>query len=382
MPDVSLFSTHAPLLLLSLLPSTRLHCVLSDTKRIKQVQWCATEKVHGSNFCWIISEEGVRGGNRSKLLEPNEPFFGWQTVQSKVQNSLMRLFEILNSQERSHHLFPSPSPVARAFVFGELCGGTYPNMPSPTGVQAVQTGIYYSPNVEFLAFDLAVTFDSSPSERSYVNFEDALQLFDEIELLHVKPLMIGSYTQAINYNNRFESGIPKMLGLPPIPNNLAEGIVIRPMRTILVPTKKGAERPIIKSKIPEFSEDRRFHAASKWDEASSSNHSPSAWQSPETISADLSYELSSLVTSQRIDNAISKIGHVEPTDKPRMRTLLDAFISDIVGQVKENFGEQWNSISSESQEALITALRKESIALFREHFNLGAHSTVISKPPQ
>ena len=346
-----------------------MNCVKTDSKKIKQVQWCATEKVHGSNFCWILSENGIEGGNRSQLLEPSAPFFGWQSVQSKIKDALQRLFQILSDPQRSNSLFSSTAAVVRAFVFGELFGGIYPNMPSPSGVQAVQTGIYYSPDVEFIAFDIAVSFDSNPSERSYLNFEDTLPLLDEVGLLQVKPLMIGSYTQAVNFNNRFESGIPKMLGLPSVPNNLAEGIVIRPMRSILVPTKKGLERPILKSKIPEFSEDRRFHAAAKWSESSSSS-STTPWQSPEMIMADLSYELTSLVTPQRIDNAVSKLGHVDASDKPRMRTLLDAFMADILDQVKENFSQPWNSISREDQSSLETGLRKESVALFRVHFNL------------
>lgn len=341
--------------------------MLLDNKKIKQVQWCATEKVHGSNFCWIVSANDIEGGNRTEVLAPNAPFFGWQNVLNKHRERLNRLFGILVDAERAKQLFEESSPVLRVFVFGEICGGVYPNMDSPAGVQAVQTGIYYSPNVEFVAFDIAVTFEASPSVRTYMNFEDALALFAEIELLHVTPLMVGTYTQAVNFSPRFESGIPRLLGLTPVPNNLAEGVVIRPMRTILVPTKKGMERPIMKNKIPEFSEDKRFHTASKWAEAAPAEGS---WQSSETLFADLSYEVSSMITTQRIDNAISKMGHVDPSDKPRMRALLEAFIADVIDTVQERFESQWNTLDAEQQAEIRTTLRKDSVTLFRDHFAL------------
>lgn len=277
----------------------------------------------------------------------------------------MRLFGLLTNEDRAKSLFEDSSPVVRAFIFGEICGGVYPNLPSPAGVQAVQTGIYYSPNIEFIAFDIAISFASSPSTRSYMNFEDALVLLTEAEIPHVTPLFVGTYNQAVNFSPRFESGIPKLLGLPAVSNNLAEGLVIRPMRTILVPTKKGMERPIMKNKIPEFSEDKRFHTASKWTEAAPSEQS---WQSPETLFADLSYEVSSLVTTQRIDNAISKMGHVDPNNKPRMRALLEAFINDVLDTVQERFEAQWNSLDAAQQAEIRTNLRKESVALFRDHF--------------
>jgi hypothetical protein len=43
-------------------------------------------------------------------------------------------------------------------LFGELCGGRYPHpeVPPDARVEAVQTGVYYSPTIEFYAFDIAL----------------------------------------------------------------------------------------------------------------------------------------------------------------------------------------------------------------------------------
>lgn len=56
-----------------------------------------------------------------------------------------------------------------------------------------------------------------------------------------------------------------ILNLPPLQKvNKAEGIVIKPIKSIYIETRKGKIRPIIKNKIPEFAEDSRYHQAQKW----------------------------------------------------------------------------------------------------------------------
>ena len=53
------------------------------------------------------------------------------------------------------------SSVERVLVFGEIAGGHYPHakIAAVAGVTPVQTGIWYSPDVFFYAFDAAI--DSS-----------------------------------------------------------------------------------------------------------------------------------------------------------------------------------------------------------------------------
>lgn len=337
----------------------------TDNKNIKKVQWCATEKVHGSNFCWIVSGDEIKGGNRTQVLEDTAPFFNWQMVREKIREQLRGLFGLLTDPERAKKLFPGQTAVVRAFVFGEICGGIYPDIAAPAGIQAVQTGIFYSPNIEFIAFDIAVSFASEPNVRTYMDFEVALKLLAEVSILHVQPLFVGPYTQAVNFNPRFQSGIAKQLGLPAVANNLAEGIVIRPMRSLLVPTKKGLERPIMKIKIPEFSEDKRFHTASKWAEAAPSEGS---WQTPETRFADLSYEISSLTTMQRLENVISKFGHITVSDKARLKELLDLYTNDVIETVLERFPEQWDALTEMEKVDIKLPLQREALKVLKEYF--------------
>jgi hypothetical protein len=62
----------------------------------------------------------------------------------------------------------------------------------------------------------------------------------------------------VNYPIRFESSIPARLGLPAIKNNVAEGVVIKPIKNITVGTGKGVARAILKLKLDEFKEDSKY----------------------------------------------------------------------------------------------------------------------------
>lgn len=48
--------------------------------------------------------------------------------------------------------------LEKIFIYGELFGGEYPHpeVNPVSGVQAIQTGVYYSPRIEYCAFDIAV----------------------------------------------------------------------------------------------------------------------------------------------------------------------------------------------------------------------------------
>jgi hypothetical protein len=52
----------------------------------------------------------------------------------------------------------TPAAIERVLLFGELCGGRYPHpdVEPDARVEAVQTGVYYSPTIEFYAFDIAL----------------------------------------------------------------------------------------------------------------------------------------------------------------------------------------------------------------------------------
>ena len=152
--------------------------------------------------------------------------------------------------------------------------------------------------------------------------------------------------------------------LPSLPmRNPAEGIVIKPVQSIHIETAKGRFRPILKRKIPEFAEDRRFHQATKW----MSSKFP-ALNEELSIEEELSQEMLALVTKTRLSNVISKLGRVTAGDEARKQQIVQLFINDVL----ETFNEEWESIfqalSDETQHKLMAQLHQESQRLVNGYF--------------
>lgn len=53
--------------------------------------------------------------------------------------------------------------------------------------------------------------------------------------------------------------------MPAIPENWAEGVVIKPLKELLVGSKRGEVRAIVKNKSKRFKEDSRYLQAKKWE---------------------------------------------------------------------------------------------------------------------
>eukprot|EP01051_Picozoa_sp_SAG22_P021764 SAG22_NODE_4940_length_1125_cov_0.926901_1_plen_375_part_11 len=130
-----------------------------------QGTFCVCEKVHGANFVISIRRGSaqLRCGKRTGWLQPGEDFFGHSGPVTRSRAALLAVAAAL--------LAPRPT-ARRAVLFGELCGGSYPQpaagttddavaevgcgggseaSSSVTGgavLSAVQVGIWYSRRVE------------------------------------------------------------------------------------------------------------------------------------------------------------------------------------------------------------------------------------------
>lgn len=333
----------------------------SDYRVFKKTNWVVTEKIHGANFGIVTDGSEVRFAKRKEFLQPDEDFFDYQSLKSQLVEQAKEIFKILHTEQNN---------LLKVFVYGELFGGEYPHpdVPAVPHVQAVQTGIYYSPKIEYCAFDMAIEVKGNPLTRVYLDYDKALSLFQQVGMMGVQPLFMGRYEDALAYSPELDSTIPALLGLPKLPfKNRAEGVVIKPSKSIYVETYKGKVRPILKIKIPEFSEDSRFHQATKWiSQKFKSIPSPTQGLS---IEEELSQEMLALVTGTRLTNVISKIGRVSGSDGGRKQQLVQLLIQDVL----ETFNEEWESIfsalSGESQKILMEQLHHESQKLVEVYLN-------------
>ncbi len=330
----------------------------SEYRAFKKTDWVVTEKIHGANFGISTDGSEVRFAKRKEFLPPDENFFDYQSLKNKLAHQVKEIFKILQAER---------TRLFRVAVYGELFGGEYPHpeVPEVSHVQAVQTGIYYSPKIEYCAFDIAVEEQGKSDLRSYEDFNKALKIFQQVGMMAAEPLFIGKYEEALEYNLEFDSTIPSLLGLPQLPfRNPAEGIVIKPVKSIYVETDKGRFRPILKKKIPEFAEDSRFHQATKW------NYQKATVQTLDlSFEEELSQELLALVTETRLSNVLSKVGRVSDSDGEKKQQLVQLLVSDVL----ETFNEEWESLFSalvgESQQLLMEKLHQESQKLVDGYFS-------------
>lgn len=172
---------------------------------MEKLKWVVTEKVHGANFSFIYEKGNLKFAKRKEYLKWTDDFFGFQLIVNKLEDDLLRLFETLSNE----------IPGKKYIVYGELFGGKYPHpeVEPVKDLHSIQTGVYYTPAIEFCAFDIAVETDGSDS-KYYLDYETSLAYFKQFEIFHAQPLLIGKFNEVMNFNIRINSAIPKEFKLP------------------------------------------------------------------------------------------------------------------------------------------------------------------------
>ena len=156
--------------------------------------------------------------------------------------------------------------------------------------------------------------------------------------MYSKPLCRGSLHEMINYPLGFPTTLPAMFGLPPIHDNLAEGIVVKPTINQVLGTKNGdEERVIFKRKLDRFSERRPIHGglpkSSETKKGKSKSGCKGAVNNFRASDFEvLRYEMLALVTEQRVVNTISKLGL--PESEADWKMVLKNFKRDVMNELE------------------------------------------------
>ena len=315
----------------------RLNLAPLEIKKLDKYPWAVTEKVHGANFSFICEEKGIQYAKRKEMLSWEDDFFGFQLMADRLYAEITALSQVILHDFKAN----------RCVIYGELFGGEYPHLDIEgiKGIQAVQTGIYYSPQIEFYAFDIVIETDGG--DRYFLDYQKMINYFDKTNLLYAKPLQICSLTEALNFDIKIQSIIPKWLNLPSLPqDNIIEGIVIKPMQEIEVETPKGKVRPLLKIKNQQFLEDDRYLQAQKW------SFLPSEKVNRHQILDDIFAEMLLFVTENRLKNVISKIGHLNPENKERLDKAEEMFVLDIFDSFEENYPDFLAELTLEQKNIL------------------------------
>jgi len=313
----------------------------SDFSKLEKLKWVVTEKVHGANFSFVYDNGVLKFAKRKEYLTWNDDFFGFQLVINQIETNIIRLFEELSTTIKG----------TKFIIYGELFGGKYPHatVEADSNVHAIQTGVYYSPTINFCAFDIAIETEGT-GPKKYVDYETAISYFEKHHIFYAKPLLIGKFGDAVNFNTRINSTIPKQLHLPELTENLIEGVVIKPynqLDTVIV-----SSRPIIKLKNKEFDEEKKFHQAEKW------TYVPAISSKSEDLSFILD-ELRNYITENRLESAISKIGALNLANKQRIADIKKEFFKDALIDFNENNENLLEELSIEEQNWIYERVKAE-----------------------
>ena len=235
-----------------------------------------------------------------------------------------------------------------------MFGGKYPhpdvkNFPA---VLNIQKGVYYCPMHEFYGFDIYVTGAES---RRYFSVNETNTFFEEGGILYAKTLFQGTLDECLAYPNDFPSHIAGWLGLPPIKENICEGVVIRPVEPTFL---SNGSRLVLKSKNSKFAEKKAVK-----------KRQPALFVAP-TYSEALNNQLAlteAYVTENRLNNVISKIGQVSiPKDTGK---LIGLFSKDILEDYLKEHASNYALLEKSEQKILNRHVNKQATGLINGVYN-------------
>ncbi|MBN8468121.1 RNA ligase [Corallococcus exiguus] len=301
--------------------------------------WVALEKLHGAQLVLGVQDGAVHFGKRKAWLDEGDSFFGWQLLRLSLSNAALEAVRALGLTD------------ARVYLYGELLGGRYPHpeVPAVPGMMPVQTGIWYAPGLHWVLFDILVA-RSDEDEGVMLSHRDVETAAKAAGVL-VPPLVArGTRAQMEAAPTRALTRLPAMLGLPPLADNHAEGLVIKSEQ----PVAPG-QRVAFKRKIEEFNEAR-------FDEST-------AWDAHQRLSiTELQDWSSRLVNPARIASALSKVGRDDA------EAVLSEVELDVRVDLELAFPTACQSLDPASEERLSAHVRELARPLIREAVDVALKS--------
>ncbi|GLZ80157.1 hypothetical protein Afil01_49640 [Actinorhabdospora filicis] len=282
-------------------------------------RWIATEKIHGAQLTLATDGSLTRVGKRKAWLAGDEPFFGWQLLRDRLTATALAAHHACGGTVR---------------LYGELYGGAYPSpsVAAVPGVSAVQTGVWYCPGVRFALFDVLV---GDPAE--YLPYDEIAAIAAAGGVDAVPLLARGTRAEMGATPTRFPTTVPGALGLPALPGNLAEGVVVRADARL-----PAGRRPILKRKIPEFDE-RRFDASRPFDPRAA------------LTAGELAAVALGMVNPARVASARSKVGALATA-------IAEEVALDVLVDLADAFPAAMARLDDAAEAALAARLRAAALA--------------------
>ncbi len=299
--------------------------------------WCVKEKIHGANFSFHMDKDGpitrIKAASRNHFLKEDENFHNYRRILKERSISLINLYsDIENSYDN----------IDSFIIYGELFGGHYPHkdIERIKNVSKIQNKVWYTPNTEFLMFDIKVNGE-------YLSDEKLNYLSHVHSLYYLKSLFVGTMNECLVYSNEFQTTIPGMFGLPEIENNICEGVVLKPVEPKFI---LDGKRVILKNKNQKFAENKAV-----------AKTAPDPL--PEHIQ-NVVMEMSKYCTEQRLDNVLSKLGEVSMKDFGNIMKLMNL---DVLADFTKDFEDQFNALEKSEKKQVTKQIGKFNAPLIKKY---------------
>ena len=315
----------------------------------KDAIWDVTEKVHGANCCIITNGNDTKFAKRSGIIKEGENFFNYEKVLEEFRPKIINAFNYIKKKYETNETI-----INLVQFYGELFGGAYPHPDVPRNSQfnSVQKGLYYAPYQSFYGFDIAIVYKSSEKEgRFWLNPDEMADVFEKNDIFYSKSLFRGTLDECLEFNNAFQSNIPTWLGLPPIEDNICEGVVFKPMVPYFF---NNGDRILLKNKNERFSEKKKEKVHKVIPDL------------PEDVKKAIS-TVSEYINDNRLNNVISHEGEFDmPKDFGR---LIKLFTMDILNDFIKEYKE-WNSLEKVNQKLVTKEVNSLAVKVIKDHYGI------------
>jgi len=304
-----------------------------DAHGLDQGEFVVQEKAHGANLSFWCDGSEIKTAKRSSFIKDN--FYDYESVAEKYNPYVFKLYNTLKADNFDFSILA---------VYGELIGGTYPHkeIEKNTSATRIQKGIFYTPNNEFYAIDISL--DGKLQDIDTFN-----TYMKQIGFLYAQTIFRGTFQECMSYPNKFQSRISEWLGLPEIPDNCCEGIVIKPV----IPKFLGnGERLILKNKNEKWAEKAKQKKRPQKAKLVLSNEAIDLWS-----------QLESYATPNRLRNVISKIGEIKKTDFGK---LMAAFSQDVLADFFKDHEHPFKCLEKKEQKHLTRQLNSACSKMIRK----------------
>lgn len=250
----------------------------------------------------------------------------------------------------------------RLTVYGELFGGKYPHpdVKENLDVKFVQKGPWYSPNIEFYAFDIK-------TEHGFLNYDECVRLFEKVGFLYAKVLKRGLLKDLIQFNvEKMETTVTNLLNLPKLEENYAEGIVLKPVNAHFIKQC----RVIIKKKSQAFTEKtcltKEELFAKKLKKQKSLLEKHGKIDAASESCKELKILMKGYVNVNRLKGLLSKLG---PVDLKGLAKLIGLIAKDALHDFEIDHGEPFGKLKDEEKKQVTRVLSDCASDLIQKHGN-------------